>query len=306
MTRAGSPSHRVIARFRPRHHRFRHRQRHLLSDRPRSGGRAGAGASGGLRSGHPTVPCIARTRRQTRFGPIALIAGLLIVIGGLWWFWAHPNVELVNRLATTATVTLPSGDIVKIAPGAHHSVRLNRRERAMRWQVSPDRRVTPAAATIDRTSRIAFPSLPLGQARVELVADAGRDRFLAPLITNRTSGTSASSSIASRARPGRGVMRECHPEAGTFSSAITPSVRTRRFARCARTVRGRHTHRSRVGNSGARAPCRCRSLTGTSAFGEQRAIVVRTAGTARSTTPSANARRGGRTGTPPRAGQAAG
>ncbi len=127
-------------------------------------------------------------RRETRSGPIALIAGLVIVIGGLWWFWAHPNVELVNRLATTATVTLPSGDIVALAPGAHHSVRLNRRERAMRWQVSPDRSVTPSAAAIDRTSRIAFPSLPLGRARVELVADAGRDRFLAPLITNRTSG----------------------------------------------------------------------------------------------------------------------
>ncbi|MEO5824725.1 MAG: hypothetical protein ABIR59_02475 [Gemmatimonadales bacterium] len=127
-------------------------------------------------------------RRGARPAPIALIAGAVIVFAGLWWLWAHPTVEVINRLATTASVTLPSRDVVALAPGATHSVRLTRRERAMRWEVAPNRSVTPAAAAIDRTARIAFPSWPLARARVELVADADRDRFVAPLITNRTSG----------------------------------------------------------------------------------------------------------------------
>ncbi len=139
----------------------------------------------------PTTPPFRSShvkRRGARPAPIALIAGAVVVIAGLWWLWAHPTFEVVNRLATTATVTLPSREVVALAPGAKHSVRLTRRERAMRWEVVPNRSVTPAAAAIDRTTRIAFPSWPLGSARVELVADADRDRFVAPLITNRTSG----------------------------------------------------------------------------------------------------------------------
>lgn len=128
------------------------------------------------------------THRRARPAPVALIAVAVVVIAGLWWLWAHPTVEVVNRLATVATVTLPSREPIALAPGARHAVRLTRRERAMRWEIVPNRSVTPAAATIDRTARIAFPTWPLGRARVELVADADRDRFVAPLITNRTSG----------------------------------------------------------------------------------------------------------------------
>jgi hypothetical protein len=141
--------------------------------------------------GAPTTPPFRSSnvkRRGARRAPIAVIAVAVAAIAGLWWLWAHPTVEVVNRLATTATVTLPSRDVVALAPGARHSERLTRRERAMRWEVVPNRSVTPAAAAIDRTTPIAFPSWPLDRARVELVADGPRDRLMAPLITNQTSG----------------------------------------------------------------------------------------------------------------------
>ncbi len=136
----------------------------------------------------PPVPGVRRMRRDSGPAPIAWIAAMVLVAGAAWWLWAHPAVAVVNRLATTVSVTMPSGELVSLPAGGEHRARLTRSQRTVRWQVTPDPALTPAAVPLDGATRFAFPALPLGRTSIELVADAGGDRFVAPLITNMTSG----------------------------------------------------------------------------------------------------------------------